>query len=296
MKKQIDEQYVQLLGKLLYESDWFEGRNGGTRAIINRPLSISWDMSHDYFPILAFRKQNINHYINEFLWEINGGDDINDLNDYYFPEVDSRFLWKAWASEEGTVPYSYGACWRRNGEILANHSVDQIKMIEDMIKKDPMSRRLFMITSDVAKNAITNDPDNISFGAQYPPQVPPCHPAISFTSNGHMLNCHVFSRSQDIICGLPGDMIRYDLMTRCFAKIANLKPGVIWFSFTNLHYYREHEEKLLKLYHEHELNPENKPKIKIIDDNQEYMDDFLWHHFELSGYKPSKFVSFPLIV
>ena len=295
-KETIDSKYIGLLKQLMYESDFFEGRNGGTRAIINRPLSIGWDMRYDCFPIIAMRKQNIKHYINEFLWEINGVSNIDNLNDYYYPDVDSRFLWKAWAGEDGYVPYSYGASWRANGQVLANHSVDQIKMLEDMIKKDPMSRRLFLITSDVAKNAITNDPDNISFGDQYPPQVPPCHPAICFTSNGHVLNAHVFSRSQDIICGLPGDMIRYDLMTRCFAKIAGLLPGQIWFSFTNLHYYKDHEKKIFDVVNNYEEDPENQPKMVIVDDDQEEMSDFLWHHFELSGYKPGKFTSFPLIV
>lgn len=294
----IDIKYLKLIERLCNEGTHFDGRNGGTQAIIDRPLFIDWDLNTDAFPILAIRKQNFLHYVNEFLWEINGGTNIKELNNVYAP-VDSRFLWKPWAGiEDGYIPYSYGASWRRNGEMApGNISVDQLKMLEYMIKENPMSRRLTLITQDVFKNAIINDPSS-EILKDYPPQVPPCHPASYFTSDGTYLNFHVTSRSQDIICGLPGDMIRYHLMTVCFAKLANLIPGKIWFSFTNLHYYKEHEEKLIDVVERYIPDISNYPKM-LLDkrtNNHVSLDEFSYVDFHLEGYYPEKFESFPIIV
>ena len=293
----IDLKYLKLIEKLCNEGTHFEGRNGGTQAIIDRPLFIEWDMNDDAFPILAIRRQNFLHYVNEFLWEINGGANVNDLNNVYAP-VDSRFLWQPWAHETtGYIPYSYGASWRKNGEVATDYCVDQLKMLEFLIKDNPKSRRLTLITQDVQKNAIVNDSSNEIFKG-HPPQVPPCHPASYFTSDGTYLNFHVTSRSQDIICGLPGDMIRYHLMTVCFAKLANLIPGKIWFSFTNLHYYKEHEEKLMYVVERYTPIYENYPKLHLhkMTNRHVSIEDFTYVDFELQGYKPHKFESFPIIV
>ena len=294
----IDRKYLQLIEKLAYEGKHFDGRNGGTQAIIDRPLSIAWDMNNDAFPILAVRKQNFLHYLNEYLWEINGDDKVENLNNVYAP-VDSRFLWNSWANkDDGHIFYSYGASWRKNGEIASGYSVDQLQMLELMIKENPMSRRLTLITQDVSKNAFINGAADRVEELGYPPQVPPCHPASYFTSDGDYLNLHVTSRSQDIVCGLPGDMIRYHLMAVCLAKLANLIPGKIWISFTNLHYYKEHEKKLFKTIDEFEFNSENYPKLHLSKRSSQHdsLNNFSYVDFELDGYVPSKFKSFPLIV
>ena len=295
----IDFKYVNLLNAVRMDGIHFEGRNGGTKAIINRPLSIGWHMSHDAFPIISIRKQNFLHYINEFLWEINGDDNVENLNNKYAP-LDSRFLWKPWAHKDnGHIFYSYGASWCKNGEITSKYTVDQLKMLEFLLSENPMSRRLTLITQDVGKNALINDQNSLGENG-YPPQVPPCHPASYFTSDGTYLNMHVTSRSQDIICGLPGDMIRYHLMAMCLAKLANLIPGEIWFSFTNLHYYMEHQEKIDDLLGNWRGGKEgNYPKVNFSNSEIDIyitLTDFNYSDFELEGYVPDKFKSFPLIV
>lgn len=296
----IDRQYLALIERIHDEGTIIDGRNGGTRTLSSQFPQIKWDLSNDAFPIIALRKQKFEHYLNEYLWEINGGDNIKDLNGVFVPNVDSRFIWDTWANEDGHIPYSYGACWRNNGELMAEHSVDQLRLLEDMLleanpKEGPSkrNRRLVLITADPAKTAL----DHIGSFEQmnYPKQVPPCHPAITFTQVNGTLNAHVFSRSQDVVCGLPGDMIRYSLLTMCLARLVELKPAHVCFSFSDVHYYMEHEEKLLSVVNDYDGSKNNYPTMRIDGSYGKRLNEYTYQDFELSFYFPSKFKSFPLI-
>lgn len=278
----IDFLYIALLNKINHRGVYFEGRNGGTKALLDFP-QLRFNLQKE-FPILSLRKQNFGHYLNEFLWEIRGGANINSLRDN---GLDSSFLWETWADEEGYVAYSYGECWRKN----TLYNIDQIRYLEKELKQNPFSRRLFLVTSDIDKNA------KIHCDLYGVPQVPPCHPLIVFNSDGYNLNAHITARSQDIVVGLPGDLIRYSLMTMCLAQIANLRANEICFTFSNLHYYMQHEKKILKLAKKF-MQLENEasiPTLQIQQKNQKLLFDFKFEDFILQNYNPQKFVSFPLI-
>lgn len=287
MKPTIDKRYVDLIRSIYHNGTLFAGRNGYTRALMDTFPQLTWNLRNECFPIIALRKQNIDHYINEFLWELNGDSDINNLDSIYAP-VDSRFLWNSWADTDGHVAYSYGACWRSNGF----YGIDQIELILQELKNNMYSRRLTLVTQNVLHNYdMINDEFDV-------PQVSPCHPCIQFSSDGVFLNAHVFSRSQDIVVGLPGDMIRYSLLTMVLAQLSGLIAKNICFSFTNLHYYMEHETDLLELLMERQdaFYVKNAPGMTIEARGQKTVEDFIYSDFTLTDYEPNKFKSFKLIV
>lgn len=281
--KTIDKRYISLMQDIYYNGTLIKARNGATRALIDTFPQLSWDLRTETFPIISIRKQNIDHYINEFLWELNGDCNINNLNNVYAP-VDSRFLWQSWADNNGTIAYSYGECWRNN----SLNNIDQLRDIILELKRNPLSRRLTLVTQDIDKN-------HKSFRNLYPtPQVSPCHPCIQFSSDGVFLNAHVFSRSQDICVGLPGDMIRYSLLTMVLAQLSGLLAQKICFSFTNLHYYLEHEQDMLNLINKYSDHEDNKPYLFIKE--KKSLEDYTYTDFCLINYKPHTFKSFKLIV
>jgi thymidylate synthase len=301
----IDQKYLDLIANIRENGHHLDGRNGGTQTLCDEFPQLRWDLRTDSFPLLGVRKQNFLHYINEYLWEINGGHNIHELNGVHVPDLDSRFIWDPWAHPEtGEVPYSYGACWRSNGHETpgAEYGIDQIQMLEDqLLAAVPSSgeikrnRRLTLITADVFKNALDADNSFVRCGG-HKPQVPPCHPSLSLTMGpGRVLNMHVFSRSQDVVCGLPGDMIRYSLMLMCFARYCGLEAGNMCFSFTDVHYYKEHEEKLMRVISEYVPNEFNNPRVRLLGDREQRLNEYTYEAFKLSGYYPSKFTSFPVI-
>lgn len=279
----IDSAYTDLIKDIFNNGTIYNGRNGSTRALIDRFPQLHWNLLTQCFPIIACRKQNIDHYINEFLWELNGGDNTMGLNKFYAP-VDSRFLWDNWADEEGYIEYSYGACWRDN----TSAGIDQLRNIVEELRTNPLSRRLTLVTQDVEKN------NAMFFDVFDVPQVSPCHPCIQFSSDGVYLNAHIFSRSQDAVVGLPGDMIRYSLLTMVLAKLSGLTAKNVCISFTNVHYYVKDEWKILKIL-DLPIDEANKPELTLVGFwDKKQLKDFTYSDFNLSNYVPNKFVSFPL--
>lgn len=290
----IDKKYAALFAAIQENGEDFEGRNGGTRAIVGEALKFKVNLKRDAFPIIACRRQNFKHYLNEFLWEVNGGSNVNDLNNKYAP-ADSSFLWSTWADDSGYVAYSYGEAWRANSQYVTEDGMgfDQLSLVEDNLKNNPMSRRITLITADVYKNILDAVKGFQSKG--FPAQVPPCHPVAQFTVNTKReLSVTVLSRSQDLVCGLPGDIIRYSLMVMCLAKLANLELGNVTIVFSNVHYYKAHEEKMIDVLSK-PIKDDNNPKVTVKDGLFNSLKDFTYNDFNLYGYSPNPFVSMPLI-
>ena len=81
----------------------------------------------------------------------------------------------------------------------------------------------------------------------------------------------------------------------CLAKMIDIKPGKVCFSFSDVHYYMEHEDKLNKILADFKPSSDNYPILSIDGHKGKRLSEYKWQDFELNHYKPSKFYSFPLI-
>ena len=213
------------------------------------------------FPLVTTKKVHVRSIIHELLWFLKGETNIQYLKE------NGVSIWDEWADENGDLGPVYGYQWRcwpaRDGG-----TIDQIKNLIDMIKKNPDSRRLIVTAwnpSDVDKMAL-----------------PPCHSLFQFYVAEGRLSCQLYQRSADIFLGVPFNIASYALLTLMVAQVCDLKPGDFVHTFGDAHLYSNHiEQAKLQLSRDFRPLPEMKlnPGVKDIF-------GFRFEDFTLENYDP----------
>jgi len=108
--------------------------------------------------------------------------------------------------------------------------VDQIGRIVEILKKDPMSRRM-VVTAWEPGNALSS-------------KLPPCHYTFAFNVQENRLNCHLTQRSGDIALGIPFNLACYSLLTQILAQEAGLELGEFSHMIIDAHVYVNHVDGL----------------------------------------------------
>ena len=128
----------------------------------------------------------------------------------------------------------YGYNWRHhshkyngmNGD-YKKKGFDQIKYVLDLIKVDPMSRRIIITTFDPATS---------NKGVLYP-----CHGLITqWYIRDKYLDCVTYCRSQDLFLGTPFNIASYALLVHIFAYVTGHKPGKLKMYLGDCHCYMSH--------------------------------------------------------
>jgi thymidylate synthase len=227
------------------------GRNGSTKRYPNN--SVIWMIKNPWLalPILSTRKINFDCWATEFCWDWNGETNVSLLGKY-------AYLWKNWADKDGFYEYSYGRIWRDPSVgYNSNWGIDQINYVVQVITKAYLSNKITR-----RAQIITWDNDFCDLNGDMENTVPSCHPMLDFVTNPknefgqHKLDLVVTSRSQDLLVGFPGDVIRYTLLLGVMvdvikntieneigvSQILPFVSGDLIFQFSDLHVYTQHEE------------------------------------------------------
>lgn len=253
------EQYHQLMRTVLENGTFKNDRTGtGTCSIFGYQMRFNLE---DGFPLVTTKKVHVRSIIHELLWFLKGETNIQYLKE------NGVSIWDEWADEKGDLGPVYGYQWRcwpsRDGG-----TIDQIKNLIDMIKKNPDSRRLIVTAwnpSDVDKMAL-----------------PPCHSLFQFYVAEGRLSCQLYQRSADIFLGVPFNIASYALLTLMVAQVCDLKPGDFVHTFGDAHLYSNHiEQAKLQLSRDFRPLPEMKlnPEVKDIF-------GFRFEDFTLENYDP----------
>ncbi|MEQ8768318.1 MAG: thymidylate synthase [Planctomycetota bacterium] len=269
------EPYLRLVADVLENGIRKENRTG-VDTISSFAESYRVDLK-DGYPLLTTKKVLFRSVILELLWYLRGEGHIRWLRD-----ENNCHIWDAWAQEDGEVGPIYPVLWRRfpyaarEGDQWVQKEFDQVQNAIDLLKTDPMSRRIVV-------------------SAWHPallPEMalPPCHLMYIFNVSGGRLHCHLTQRSGDIALGIPFNLACYAALTMAIAKEVGLEPGVFAHTIVDAHIYVNHVEGLRE---QLTREPRPLPTLKIAD---KPLDALTFEDFVLDGYDPHPAIRFEVAV
>jgi thymidylate synthase len=281
-----EERYLKLCRRVLKTGQMREDRTGvGTIGLFGQHLDFNLEHS---FPLLTTKKVFWRGVVEELLWFLRGSVNTKELTEKKVTIWDgnsSRQFLDARGLKnytEGEIGPGYGWQWRNFGAAYnfnlpreERGGVDQVQGVIDMIRKNPMDRRLLVSAWNPAQlDAMA---------------LPPCHMLYQFyvtlspDGKPYGLCCQMYQRSADLFLGVPMNIASYALLTYMVAHLTGLVPISLSLTFGDAHIYRNHIEavqtQLTRL-------PSTPPTLKILR-LVASIDDFRIEDFELVNYQPA---------
>jgi len=281
-----EQQYLNLLQKILERGTLENGRNGNTLSIFGESMRFS--LENGKIPILTTKKTAWKTCLKELIWFIRGETDNKLLQQqgvHIWDEntsrkfLDSRGLTLYPEGMAGTI---YGYQWRNFGasyncftgkSLDAEHPFDGIDQLQQII--------------DQLKNPETRNSRRLILTAWNPKQLdqmalPPCHIMCQFNvHDGNKLSCAMFQRSADFFLGIPFNIASYSILTHLIAKHCGLEAYEFVHFMGNCHLY-ENAIDAAKLQITREPFPFPTVSIKQVSDN---INDYQLEDFEIHNYQ-----------
>ena len=178
-----------------------------------KPRVLSIDLA-DGVPAPRWRRLSPHIPFADTIWQLTATTDLTWLNQY------AAFIWGPY-SEDGQLPKAYGTRWWWQLDLVIEHLVD-----------DPTSRQIFMSTWD----------QHLDLASCPQSPMPPCLIGLQFKVVEDRLDTTVYSRSCDILVGLPHDLMNMCFLAHLVANELGLRAGQVHFMFADLHLYGMHRE------------------------------------------------------
>ena len=241
----------------------------GTGTISVFGYQMKFDLNKG-FPLVTTKKLHLRSIIYELIWFINGGTNINYLNQ------NGVTIWDEWADENGDLGPIYGAQWRN----WNNDGIDQLKEVISSLKENPSSRRMIVTAwnPNIIPNTKKTFSENVNEGKA---ALPPCHAFFQFYVANNKLSCQMYQRSADVFLGVPFNIASYSLLTFMIAQVCELEVGEFIHTLGDAHIYLNHLEQVdLQLTRE----PLDLPKLKL-NKTVKSIEDFKYEDIEIVDYK-----------
>ena len=264
------KEYLDLLKLVLENGNERSDRTGvGTIGVFGAQARFNL---RDAFPLLTTKKLHTRSIIHELLWFLKG-----DTNVKYLHE-NNVTIWDEWADKDGNLGRIYGAQWT-DWRAPDGRSINQIKQVENSLKKDPFGRRHIVCAwnpGELDKMAL-----------------PPCHAMFQFyVSADGELSCQLYQRSADLFLGVPFNIASYAMLTMMMAQVCGYKAGEFVHTFGDLHIYKNHLDQVrLQLSRE----PRPLPKL-VLNPERKRLEDFVFEDFSIQGYAPYPAIKAPIAV
>ena len=262
------KQYQNLLKHIKENGIEKEDRTGtGTISVFG--YQMKFDLKEG-FPLVTTKKLHLRSIIYELIWFINGGTNINYLNENGVSICDE------WADENGNLGPIYGAQWRN----WNNDGIDQLKEVISNLKENPSSRRMIVTAwnPNIIPNTKKTFSENVKEGKA---ALPPCHAFFQFYVADNRLSCQMYQRSADVFLGVPFNIASYSLLTFIIAQVCDLEVGEFIHTLGDAHIYLNHLEQVdLQL----SRDPLELPKLKLNPEIKS-IEDFKYEDIEIVDYK-----------
>ena len=262
------KQYKDLL-KYIKENGVEKKDRTGTGTISVFGYQMKFDLKKG-FPLVTTKKLHLRSIIYELIWFINGGTNINYLND------NGVSIWDEWADKKGDLGPIYGAQWRNWNK----DGVDQLKDVISSLKENPSSRRMIVTAwnPNIIPNTKKTFSENVKEGKA---ALPPCHAFFQFYVADNKLSCQMYQRSADVFLGVPFNIASYALLTFMIAQVCELEIGEFVHTLGDAHIYLNHLEQVdLQL----SRDPLELPKLKL-NPMIKSIEDFKYEDVEIIDYK-----------
>lgn len=276
----MEQQYLDLLKKVMETGNDRQTRNGKTRALFGQQMR--FDMAEG-FPALTTKKLAWRAVVSELLWFIEGSGDNNRLKEILGADKTiwdanaNAPYWKPKAKFDGDLGRIYGVQWRSwqgpNGKV-----VDQLADVIERIKKDPTDRRLLVSAWN---------PGELDQMA-----LPPCHMFFQFFVADKKLSLFMHQRSCDLFLGVPFNIASYSLLLHMVAQVTGLTAHEFVHSLGDTHIYHDHFDAVKEQLTRTPMKPASlwlNPEIKNID-------DFKVEDVRLDGYESHPTIKAPMAV
>ena len=287
------KEYLRIVREVLSEN-YITTNRTGTDTYSKFSVDAKYDIRDFKIPLLTTKKIHYPAIIHELIWMLSGSDNIKYLKD------NNVRIWDEWADENGDLNKVYGKQWRQWNDTrivqintkhdqfcaeklnyidalnddyrLYTRDIDQIKILEDTLRKDPTSRRMILTAWNVS---------NIEEMA-----LPPCHTMSQFYTrlvNGQRyLDCKLYQRSGDIFLGVPFNIAFYSLLVHMLCHAHNMKPGYFYHSIGDAHIYVNHIDQVNEQLSRDIIDCE--PKVLFKRDVDSIL-DITYNDIEIIGYK-----------
>jgi len=231
-----ENEYLILLSKVKELGVKRGSRNSEVISLFGEKMT--FDL-RDGFPLLTTKKMGWKTILRELLWFIEGSTDNNKLNEKNVK------IWNGNASKEfmksrgldygeGDLGPIYGFQWRNFGDEYVNKDhnhtggIDQIKNVIDLIKNDPLSRRIIFSAwnpCDLDKMAL-----------------PPCHVMVQFYVDieNNYIDAQLIQRSGDMFLGVPFNIASYSFLLHIIGNITGYRPRYLYHILGDAHIYENH--------------------------------------------------------
>lgn len=241
-----EDQYLQMLEKILTEGDYRQTRNAKTYSIFGERME--FDLANG-FPLLTTKQVFFRGIAEEDLLFLRGNTDTKLLEDkkvmIWHDNTTKEFLLKNKKDlEEYDMGPMYGYQWRHFGapykgchENYDGQGVDQLQGIIDLLVKDPHSRRILMTSYN---------PAQAEEGVLYP-----CHGlTIQFyLEKNNRISLQMYQRSADSVLGVPFNIASYAILLHIVVELVNnnenrihtvdYTPGRVIMIFGDTHVYSD---------------------------------------------------------
>lgn len=287
--------YLDIVQTILEKGEKKEDRTGvGTISIPG--VMFQHDMNTG-FPLLTTKKVPFRLVASELEFFIKGITDKKWLQDR------NNHIWDEWCNPQ-KVPYGhdeetkkkmmeerdlgpiYGFQWRHFGADYDSYDsdyggqgVDQLKIIVDRLKENPMDRRMIISAWNPTKL------DQMA--------LPPCHYGFQVTVVNDKLNLFWSQRSVDTALGLPFNIASYALLLHLLAKQGGFKEGILTGFLADTHIYLNHIEGLKE---QLSRDPEKYTLPKLITDNFKSIYDWKYEDSIVEGYESYPGIKFEIAV
>lgn len=213
-----DEIYQDLLRRIMTEGteELSERTQHKTKILVGQHFSI--DIEKDGFPLLTLRQIPIKMFVAEQIWFLAG---VRKPEDFL---RNFTKIWDIFTNPGDVVTVAYGYRWRRH------FGRDQIKLLIELLQKEPSSRQAVIVTWDPAQDGLS----------LFKKKNVPCPYTFTVNIVGGRLHLHNIVRSNDVVLGTPADVAGFALLQCILAQKLGVRPGIYSHSISNAHVYDNH--------------------------------------------------------